>query len=219
MSSHRLTGLILLCLLVAMPTHAVTVQEMAKALTEGHILPRYRDLERAAADLEESAAKHCPADPDALQEAYNAAMDDWMRIQHVRFGPVQDGTRAARIQYWLDRKGRGRRQLLSMLRKADPARLDPDRFAQTSVAVQGLPALELILYSPPAKGQDPAYRCRVIAAIGHNLANLTAEIIAEWTSGPAPFRNSLEQPGPEDPRFRSEDEVTTALIADRPRQG
>lgn len=196
------------------PASAVTAAEVAAAAAAQHIVPRYQSLRRSTRALAEAAGEQCHAAPEALKAAYHAVMDDWMRIQHIRFGPIQTGTRAARLQYWPDRKGRGQRQLAALLRDADPRRLEPAAFAATSVAVQGLPALELLLFQPRRKGGDDAYRCQVVAAIGRNLAELAATLADEWTTGPRPFRQSLERPSPEDVRFHSPDEVIAALLTD-----
>lgn len=190
----------------------VSVREVAKGLTARHILPRYEALHRATSAMRQAATRHCPDDLDRVKATYHDAMDAWMRVQHIRFGPIERGTRLARIQYWPDRKDRGRRQLADMLRKADPNRLLPDRFTTTSVAVQGLPAAELILYGYATADRDPGYRCQVLSAIGSNLATLSAQLIAEWTAGDRPYRHSLEGPGPDDPRLRSEAEVVALLL-------
>lgn len=213
----RPAGLIAAILLLSIGTSPVGAADRAKviaAIADTHIIPRYRALQASAEALSANASTVCHDQPDALKSAYHALMDDWMRVQHIRFGPIQAGARRSRLQYWPDRKGRGRRQLWDMLQQADPSRLEPAAFAGTSVAVQGLPALEILLFTPPLAGNDPEYRCQLVAAIGRNLAALATSLVDEWTAGPHPFRFSMTAPGPDNPRFRSPDEVVAALLTD-----
>ena len=93
-----------------------------------------------------------PAD-DTLknaQQQFAALTTAWARIQYISFGPIFDHQRAFRIEYWPDKRNVVGRQLAEVLKKQDHAALEPERFATTTVGVQGLPALERMLFGDDA---------------------------------------------------------------------
>ena len=70
-------------------------------------------------------------------------------------------------------------------READ--RLKSAAFAETSVAVQGLPTLERLLYGADAarlrsQDEDAGYRCALLRAITANLSAIGGAMLAEWTA-------------------------------------
>ena len=135
-----------------------------------HILPGYAAFAEASQSLAESAALSCQAED--LRPAFNAAYDAWLGVQHLRFGPVEDGGIGLSIAFWPDPKGSGTRAQRGLL-TGDPALLEPDRFAEQSVAARGLTGLERLLYP---KDRLPADPCALIRATAFDLAR-TADLI------------------------------------------
>jgi hypothetical protein len=73
-----------------------------------------------------------------------------------------------------------------MLQAADAAALAPDRFAAATVALQGLPAVERLIYGESlATPRDGAFGCRLIGAIAVNVHAIAADALAEWQALPA----------------------------------
>ncbi|MBK8157886.1 MAG: hypothetical protein IPK59_03520 [Rhodospirillaceae bacterium] len=114
------------------------------------VLPAFTSLRKAcavwakdAADLEKapSAAKL-----DIAGKGFAPVSDAWMRAQQFRLGPLSEGQRAERFAYWPERRNVVAKQLAALVASNDPAELEPKRFAEASVAIQGLPALERLLY-------------------------------------------------------------------------
>ncbi|HIC79560.1 MAG TPA: hypothetical protein EYP07_01170 [Kiloniellaceae bacterium] len=160
-----------------------------EVLVADYLLPRYEALAEAGSVLEAALRQDCGAGTlaaDTSIAAYHRMADAWMAVQHLRFGPSELFLRADRIQFWPDKRGIIDRHLGRLLTVADPAALDPQRFGQGSVAVQGLPALERLFFAPP-EGADPAFACDVAVAIGANLKNIASGLLADWREGPAPY--------------------------------
>ncbi|MGL4311587.1 MAG: imelysin family protein [Paracoccaceae bacterium] len=144
-----------------------------------HILPGYLVFAEATAELDRQAQADCGA--DALRPAFNAAWDGWMGIQHIRLGPVEVDGRGLSIAYWPDPKASGARVQRGLL-AASAADLEPQAFAELSVAARGFPALERLLFpSEPLPG-DP---CALIRATAADLARTAATIEREWREGHA----------------------------------
>jgi hypothetical protein len=114
------------------------------------IIPAYRQLETASVLLRDRTESFCKA-PDetaleGLKSAFGRTMEAWQSVQHIRFGPVEYLMRGPRFQLWPDKRGSVSKHLSRLLASADRSALEPERFAQGSVAVQGLGALEVLLF-------------------------------------------------------------------------
>lgn len=159
---------------------------IAQASTTRHIVPRYQTLASTGTALAGAAETYC-ADKDAaaffaLEQAFRDYWIAWAGIRHIQFGPVTYLDRAFRIQFWPDTRNRIGKQLQRTLSAADGAALSPETFASTSVAIQGLPALERLLAEGQQgfQGADGSFRCELTVAIARNLALIAADIVADW---------------------------------------
>lgn len=181
----------------APPAPAATWQSANHAIVEQHIIPRYQQLANASRALEQAAHALC-ASPDAahlesLRTGFHTTMDTWMGIQHIRNGPVELFTRYHRYELWPDKHNTGAKQLGALLAAEDTAALEPERFAHGSVAIQGLTALERLLFDDDVShgtfgnAGAPNYRCRVVAAIAHNLADMSVGLVEDWNPEDPPY--------------------------------
>lgn len=156
-----------------------TYQRMVDEMVVRHILPRYEAFQEATAELA-TAAHHCSDDPQGLTPAFNTALDAWMAVQQITFGPAELDMRAPRIHYWPDRRNTGNRQLDQLLAER-PDDLTEASLAAGSVALQGFPALERVVFVASEDGLDD-FECLLIAGIADNLATMGNEIVAEWSA-------------------------------------
>jgi predicted lipoprotein len=213
MSSVRLSGLLLVVGLLSLapaaradtPADDARFQAFDLAMARDYLLPRYQALATATAQQEKGWAAFC-RQPSAegfaaMRTAFQEAMDAWMPLQHVRAGPAALKTRIERIYFWPERKNIVARQVGAMLQAADASALQPERMATASVAVQGFPALQLLLYDgdDPARlflaGDPPAtYRCAFATAVAANLTAIAGQIVADWTAAVAAMSATPPQP-------------------------
>lgn len=169
-----------------------------------HILPGYAKFAQAAQDLAEVSAQTC--DATALRPAYQTAFDAWMGVQHLRFGPVEQGGLGLAIAYWPDPKGSGVRAQMALL-TGNAEELQPDRFAKHSVAARGLFALERLLYPSANLPADP---CPLIRATTSDLARVATVINAAWVND---YAGTLMTAGePENTTYLTRPEVRQALF-------
>ena len=120
-----------------------------------------------------------------LRIAYESVSDAWMQAQFFRLGPLGSQQRSDRFEYWPEKRPIIDKQLAALLANPKPESLEAGKFAQASVAVQGLPALERLLYGDTARqvlsaGPEQKSRIAVIKAIAHNLDSLAQELAAAW---------------------------------------
>lgn len=188
-------------LLLADPAAALPESAYAKlnevAIAQ-HVLPRYRAFAQASAAMHGEVETFCKA-PDAadvsrLQQAYRDAAGAWQDIQHVRFGPVDLFFRSQRIAFWPDPRNTIAKQMGVLLAKRDTAAVQPGRLGKGSVAVQGLPVLERLLFGEEAgkltRGDaEAAFRCLYITGVAANLEGIARETAEEWTRVPPDGRD------------------------------
>jgi predicted lipoprotein len=119
------------------------------ALTEV-IRPGYAAFGEATSALSGKVDTLCKQPSDvALKEARNAfatTVDAWSKVEIFRFGPINEDHRFDRLFYWPDPKSIGLKQLQDALAHRDQAATLPYELSKKSVALQGLPALEYLLY-------------------------------------------------------------------------
>lgn len=138
----------------------------------------------------------------------------WSGIEIYRFGPLMMGNRTERILFWPDRKGIALRQVQAILANEDETATDPATLYGKSVAVQGLGALEFVLFGTGAEalGTDGgAFRCRYGSAIATLLAQTSAEMSSEWAD-PAGISARLIRPDESDPDYRDNAEALQELV-------
>jgi uncharacterized protein len=193
---------------------------IARASLEQFIRPGYAHLADSTEALSQSVSALC-AKPSAAvlkdtQKAFAATVEAWSMVESVRFGPVAQERRYDRIFYWPDPKGLGTRQVREALTKQDQSVMGVASLPGKSVALQGLPALEYLLYGDGAgalsksSGQSQ-FRCRFAQAVAGNVAGMAKDIAAGWQDG-APYTKSYLQPGPSNAAYHTEKEVTLELF-------
>ncbi len=190
---------------------AATAEEVKVDLddiVDNHILAGFEALSGAADSLGSVAREHCqPGDP-ALEAAYGAAFDAWVRVSHLRFGPSEAGDRAFALAFWPDTRGATPRALAGLIAAEDPVVERPEDFATVSIAARGFYALEFLLYDPAIMATgEPDYRCALVQAIAGDIAANADAILAGWRDG---YADLMRNAGGND-TYRSREEAAQDL--------
>ncbi len=192
------------------PARDVTI--VGRAVTD-YIRPATERFARGAHGLDNAVGSFCAAPGSdtraAVDSAFRVAVEGWSAIQFLRFGPLVDEHRLERVAFWPDPKGIGLRQLRRALADRDDTVTDPAQLAGKSVALQGLTALEYLLYGDGSDRFD-AFRCAFAAAAAGSLAAVADAIAGEWAA-PDGFAERLMQPGSDDPVYRKPAESLAEL--------
>ena len=215
-------GLLSLLAILAGPALAAEADEatqaaiVEKAVTRV-IVPAFQRLaetaSNTAARLEASCTEPDEEGIEQSQARFRDLVRAWARVDFLRFGPLSDEGRYERFAFWPDPRGVARRQIRQMLTREAPVLLQQGALKSQSAAVQGLPALEILLFESDLPLSDPAaaYRCQLAAAVGKNLASLAAEARDGWL-GQNGWSRLMARPGPENPVYRSRAETLTELL-------
>ena len=206
----------------ASPAWAIDDSEYMAAVAaaaQNAIRERYLGFTSTVLSLQSTLTRVCDKPSEsALKEAQRAFYDSalfWASVQFITSGPVSEHQRASRIEYWPDKRNVVGRQLNDVLAKQDPGALEPERFATTSVGVQGLPALERLLFGEEALAKlahdapGREFRCDLMATIAQNLLAIASDIV-RWTPEQRRFLGEAGPPSAED-----EAEVTGRDVAGR----
>ncbi|MFO7482225.1 imelysin family protein [Oceanibaculum nanhaiense] len=195
---------------VALAADPASYRQINSDLVTHHVIPRYAALKTALAGFDQTAGAYCAAPSDAgfaaLQTAYGEASDAWQGVQHIRFGPVDLFMRQQRFAMWPDPRNTVGRQLAEMLKSGERDRISQKSFETGSVAVQGLPALERLLYddAPPA-----GFACEAVTAISGNLAGMATDVLRAWRED---YAQTVAKAGEAGTHYQSASEATLDLF-------
>lgn len=185
---------------------------------EDAIKPGFAGFAAAARDMRLAMGGLCDEPSAAWLDEARARFKDvviaWSRIENYRFGPLMKDNRSDRILFWPDRKGIALKQVQAILATKDVAATDPATLKTKSVAVQGLGALEFVLFGTGAEtlaGPGGDFRCDFGNAISGAVSDVAAEMSQEWYAAPG-IATRMIRPSETDSDYRSNDEVLTELI-------
>lgn len=186
----RAIPIVFAMLLVAAPACAAPPEPgpLAVKVLETAVLPRYEIFARetrAQSDAWNSdCAKGGQPDLSALKRAYRTTAGSWNDVEWVSVGPISTSLRPDRI-FGPDRRNYVAKALADLAAKVKAGEITPEAMRSISVAGQGFPALERVLYEPG--DLDDAQRCRIGSAIARNLMTIASEIVAEWRAADGPL--------------------------------
>jgi len=213
-----LTALISLVAAQPAPAEPVKAADVVGRAIDGFVRPAYAALHDKASvtakDVGALCASPSQAGLDAARKDFSALVDAWSTIEIVQFGPISENNRLERMLFWPDRKSIGLKQVQAALAAKDPTAADPAAIAGKSVAMQGLGALEYVLYGTDADtlaSADGAYRCAYGAAAAGNIETIAADVDAAWRK-PDGFAAVWQNPGPDNPVYRDGPEAVTDLL-------
>lgn len=193
---------------------------LAKQALEVHIQPGYGAFASTTGALKSSLEAACKQrdikSGEAVKAAFREAVLAWSRVEHLRFGPATDGNRFERVVFWPDRQKIGERQVAQILAKKDETALTAADLHAKSVAVQGLTALEVVLYAKStgdilADTPEAKFACGYAMAIAGNLAGIARDIAAEWANG-GRFAEIWLKPSEQNPLYKDSNGPTFQLL-------
>lgn len=190
--------------------------DVGRNVLEGYISPAFGQF-RVVAEAMHASLKAWCAKPDAagvegIQAGFARLATAWSRIEFIRFGPLIEAGRYERISFWPDPRGMTVRQVSGLLRSQGEIP-DGASLASHSVALQGLPALEYMLYDDDGllASQSNARACAYATSIAANLANVATELALDWSAG-GDYAQKFAQPGASNALYRNKQEVTGESI-------
>lgn len=175
---------LLACALLATPLSFATDFSTPREMWHGAVELQYAELSAASERLETSVARFCQAPDEVLRQRLEndwlSAYQAWQAVRFIQFGPIELNSRGWQLQFWPDRKNLVGRKVGVWLKATDAP--DAQDIAGDSVAIQGFPALEYLLYDDAMSEQvlsDPNV-CSLMQAITTQLADTSSALQRDW---------------------------------------
>ena len=185
---------------------------------EKHILPRVAAVEIAAGPLAGDVKRVCENGDDASREElsghFRQAVEAWAGVDFLRFGPMLDAGLREKISFWPDPRGILARQLRQFLVSSDVTAVEGGAIAKQSAALQGLPALEVLLTdkdAPLAPGSASAFRCAFALAIAENVAALTHRLHDAWSKASG-WKDKMLRTGSDNDTYKDSQESAAEIV-------
>lgn len=146
----------------------------------------YQTLATSAAGLSQATERYCES-PDTtelkrVRHQWQMTFLAWQAIRFVDFGPIERDSRAWQIQFWPDTRNLVAHKAQGWL--GSDTDITQTTIAAGGVALQGLPALEYVLFDDQLQASAralPADRtCALLTAISAHLATTSAGIVSDW---------------------------------------
>ncbi|MBI4922632.1 MAG: peptidase M75, Imelysin [Devosia nanyangense] len=203
----------------AVADSAVPDDVVIRGAIEGYIRPNFRIFADATEALKADVVGLCAApSPAALtlaQDKFRSTVAAFSRIEFVRLGPLGLADRLERLLFWPDSKGIALKQVQAALAAKDATAAEAGALQKKSVAMQGLGALEYLLFGTGNEdlgSGEGAYRCSYAAAITTLVDGLATTIATEWQDiGPDGPAGHMLDPRPDAQDYRSRTEVLEKL--------
>ncbi len=194
-----------------------SAETMALAVNRA-IRPAFARFDRAATALAGTVETLCLEPSAAAAKASDLAFAEtvaaFSRIELLKFGPLAEQNRSERLYFWADRQGNALRQVQQILLAHDPEAITAAGLAAKSVAVQGLGALEYVLFGTGAETLqtgEGAFRCQYGKAIAQAVATIAAELSVAWLAEDG-IALHLMQPSPQLTDYRSTGEALEEIV-------
>jgi predicted lipoprotein len=194
--------------------------ELGERLARDYARPAVAKMVDAASALDGALGGWC-AQPGAagaarVGEAFETLALAWSGVEILRFGPLVQANRYERLAFWPDTRGVMPKQVQALIAAQDDALLKPGALSGRSVAVQGLPALEYVLYGEPAlleQGGTPgfAYACGYARAVAANVAAISRDVAQAW-SAQGDFGRQFAHPQADNDLYRDPQEVAAEAM-------
>jgi uncharacterized protein len=214
-------GALLTLTLVACTPSTPPAQQLLDSVGQRVILPFHQQFEASATKLQQSSDAFC-RQPDAtqwsnVQAHWLSAMTDWQAVRLIQFGPIITDNQHWKIQFWPDKHNLIRKKINALLNSSDD--ITVERIEKASVVVQGLSALEFLLFDQDG-GQRSLYskpkgdtrRCQLLMAVSAHTQQVAAHLNAEWQPTGSHYLATLIQPGEKNTEYPNHEAALAALV-------
>lgn len=203
---------------LAGPLRAADGLSAVERAIEGYVVP---NVERFAetgdilvADIGALCETGSPGALTAARGTFRNVVLSYARIDFVRIGPLEEANRRDALLFWPDRRSTGLKQVQRVIATSDAGVLDAEALRKKSVALQGLGALEFLLYgtgSDALVAKPGGFRCLFALSIANNIAAL-ADMIADGWQNADGFKLQWTEPGPDNALYRNAEESVATLV-------
>ncbi|SPF75401.1 hypothetical protein ALP8811_00388 [Aliiroseovarius pelagivivens] len=205
----RLFSFVASCLL---PAHILTAQT-AHPVDHSEISDRvlavienqFSAFRNESATLAQTATDLCDGGArDPVLDALEATWLAWAPLDAYQFGPIEQQAAALTVNFFPDKKNFTGRALYQHLKRPEAEQGDPAVVASSSAALQGLPAIERLLF-------EDLPTCPSLVGITGNLAHISQSLYDGWFAADG-WADLVRGAGPDNPVYLSGGEFTKQAL-------
>lgn len=176
----------LACAVLILPAVVSAQDESPRKQWQQGIAAGYSDLATTAQALAKTTRSYCESPSDkgraSVVDGWRAAYAAWQAVRYVDFGPIEQNSRSWQLQFWPDAKNLIARKADYWLGKDSP--VTPEQVESDSVALQGFPAMEYLLFDeqPAKRGHalPEAQACSLAIAITGHIQTTAQSLSDDW---------------------------------------
>ncbi|SMR81569.1 hypothetical protein SAMN04488030_2039 [Aliiroseovarius halocynthiae] len=161
----------------------------------------FRDESAALAD---TAVTYCDGGArEPVLDAFDATWLAWAPLDAYQFGPIEQQAAALTVNFFPDKKNFTGRALRQHLKRPEAEQGDAAIVAGSSAALQGLPAIERLLF-------EDLPTCPSLVGVTGNLARIAQDLHDGWFASEG-WAELVRAAGPENPVYLSNTEFTKQI--------
>lgn len=189
-------------------------QEALSLTVDNAILPLYQQFTGATEKLLADNEQYCKRpDTDGLtiiQNQWRETMSSWQSAQVIAFGPIAEDNQAWHLQFWPDKKNLTARKVEALLDSEQA--IDTTALKKAGVIVQGLTAMEYLLFDPASNTVEQlaqTRRCQLLVEQARQIHSVANRVFDSWRSG---YARQFSNPGEDNPEFKDSASALGALV-------
>ncbi len=207
--------------IISTASYADKWAENNAAIVDQFAIPVFETLQKNSNKLVKASQLFCSKldNPsfEKLKLNFNTTMDAWQVAQILRSGPASKNMRSFRLEMWPDRSNAAAKHLRKLQKEAKPENLQAKKFAKSSTAVQGLSAMERIIYAKNTTADDfqtdgqANFKCQLVEAISLNVQSISDNLLKAWQGG---YREVVTKPSKDNDFYETSKEAAAQFLND-----
>lgn len=137
---------------------------------------------RASTELNSAVGAYCLSQQQAIIGPWRTAMERWMGLQGQERGPELALEQNWSVQFWPDKKNTLGRQMSGLMRNQPD--ISVEALSQQSVTLQGLGAVEWLLFDPATSAYSDEDVCQLMETITEHIVLTSTTIATAWQENP-----------------------------------
>ena len=197
----------------------IFMSEIVDRAIDDYIRPSFARLAATTLDLQDTLSDYCeqPSESGLLSvhALFAGVVEAWSAVEFLRFGPLIDDNRLERLYFWPDRRGLGLKRITQALREQEEDVASAQALAEKSVAVQGLGALDYLLYGTGSEELGDStptgrFRCGFALGVATNMAAISSELRDDWAN-PDGYSALMKNAADDNPVYRTSLEAASEI--------
>ncbi|WP_424939206.1 imelysin family protein [Aliiroseovarius sp. S253] len=204
----RLFAFVATCLLPAQILSAQVAPTADHADISDRVLTviesQFSAFRNESATLAQTAVDFCDGGArEPVIDALEATWLAWAPLDAYQFGPIEQQAAALTVNFFPDKKNFTGRALHQHLKRPEAEQDDPAIVASSSAALQGLPAIERLLF-------EDLPTCPSLVGVTGNLAHMAQNLYDGWFAANG-WADLARGAGPDNPVYLADTEFTKQI--------